>query len=147
MIGFHKGSRTLLRPSKAQTIRTVEVRWRCKVKIIEIDTIPAEKRSGGIFVGTVEAKPLVNESTGASDLKLDIITFPPGVRNKPHRHTYDQVLYILAGEGIVATENEQKTVVPGVVAFIPRGELHWHGATETSSFQHISILRPGDTKY
>lgn len=117
------------------------------MKIIKIDSIPSEKRSGGIFLGTVESKSLVNESTGANDLKLDIITFPPGVRNKPHRHTYDQVLYIIAGEGIVATENEQKTVAPGIAVFIPRGELHWHGATETSSFQHISILRPGETKY
>ncbi len=117
------------------------------MKIIKIDSIPSKKRSGGIFVGTVESKSLVNESTGANDLKLDIITFPPGVRNRPHRHTYDQVLYILAGEGIVATENEQKTVTPDVAVFIPRGELHWHGATERSSFQHISILRPGETKY
>jgi len=117
------------------------------MKIIKIDSVPSEKRSGGIFVGTVESRPLVNESIGASDLKLDIITFPPGVRNKLHRHTYDQVLYILAGEGIVATESEQKTVTPGVAVFIPRGELHWHGATETSFFQHISILRPGETKY
>lgn len=117
------------------------------MKIIEIDSIPSEKRSGGIFIGTVESKSLVSESTGAIDLKLDIITFPPGVRNKPHRHTYDQVLYILAGEGIVATENEQKIVTPGVAVLIPREELHWHGASETSSFQHISILRPGETKY
>lgn len=117
------------------------------MKVIKIDSISLEKRSGGIFTGTVESQALVNESIGATDLKLDIITFPPGVRNKPHRHTYDQVLYILAGEGIVATENEQNIVKPGFVVFIPRGELHWHGATETSSFRHISILRPGETKY
>jgi len=117
------------------------------MKIVKIDSLPIEKRSGGIFVGTVESKSLVNESIGATDLKLDIITFPPGVRNRLHRHTYDQVLYILAGEGIVATENEQEIVTPGVVVFIPRGELHWHGATEATSFQHISILRPGETKY
>jgi quercetin dioxygenase-like cupin family protein len=117
------------------------------MKVVKIDELPVEKRSGGIFVGTVESKALVNESIGANDLKLDIISFPPGVKNKPHRHTYDQVLYILAGEGIVATEKEQRTVTPGVVVLIPREELHWHGATEKSSFQHISILRPGETKY
>lgn len=98
-------------------------------------------------MGTVESKPLINESIGASDLKLDIITFPPGVRNKPHRHEHDQVLHILAGRGIVATEREQETVTPGTVVFIPRGEVHWHGATDEDSFQHISILRPGETKY
>jgi quercetin dioxygenase-like cupin family protein len=117
------------------------------MRVMEIDELPVEKRSGGIFLGTVESKSLVNESIGAKDLKLDIISFPPGVRNKPHRHAYDQVLYILEGEGIVATEKEKTIVAPGMIAFIPRGELHWHGATEKSPFQHISILRPGETEY
>jgi len=146
-IDASKSFRTLLRLSEPQTSSNMIMKWWDMMKVIKIDSLPTEKRSGGIFVGTVESKPLVNESIGANDLKLDIITFPPGVRNKPHKHTYDQVLYILAGEGIVATENDQKTVTPGVVVFIPRGELHWHGATETSSFEHISILRPGETKY
>jgi len=110
------------------------------MKVIGIDEIPVEKRSGGLFTGTVESKPLVNESIGANDLKLDIITFPPGVRNVFHKHTYDQVLYILAGKGIVATEKEKRTVSPGTIVFIPRGEVHWHGATEKSSFQHVSII-------
>jgi len=57
------------------------------MKIIKTAPLPIEKRSGGIFVGTVESKSLVNESIGATDLKLDIITFPPGVRNRLHRHT------------------------------------------------------------
>jgi quercetin dioxygenase-like cupin family protein len=117
------------------------------MKVIRIDELPAEKRSGGIFIGTVESVALVNESLGASDLKLDMIRFPRGVRNKLHSHTYDQVLYVTGGKGIVATEKEKKIVTPGFVAFIPRGELHWHGATEDSAFEHISILRPGETKY
>lgn len=117
------------------------------MKVVRIDDLPAEKRSGGVFVGTVESVALVNETLGASDLKLDIIRFPRGVRNKPHRHTYDQVLYVTSGKGIVATEKEKIAVAPGFLAFIPRGELHWHGAADDSSFEHISILRPGETKY
>ena len=134
---------------ESQTIK----RKRKQMRIVKIDETPVEKRSGGIFLGTVESRPLVNESAGGNDLKLDIITFPPGVRNKPHRHEYDQVLYILAGEGIVATEKEQKKLTPGYLALIPRGELHWHGATEKNSFQHLSIIAtcgtPSDkvTKY
>jgi len=48
------------------------------MRVMKIDEMPAEKRSGGIFLGTVESKPLVNESIGAKDLKLDIITFTAG---------------------------------------------------------------------
>lgn len=117
------------------------------MRVITIGEVQAESRTGGIFLGTVESKPLVGESIGAVDLKLDIITFPPGVRNKFHSHSYDQVLYILSGKGIVATEKEEVIAEPGMLFFIPRGEKHWHGATKDSSFSHISILRPGKTEY
>lgn len=117
------------------------------MKMIRVEDVPTEARSGGIFTGTIESKALVGESIGALDLKLDIISFPPGVRNKFHSHSYDQALYILSGKGIVATEKEEVTAEPGMVFFIPRGETHWHGATKDSAFSHISILRPGETKY
>lgn len=117
------------------------------MKVVKIAEVKPENRTGGMFLGTVESKPLVGESIGATDLKLDIVSFPPGVRNKFHTHTYDQALYILSGKGIVASEKEEVIAEPGMLFFIPRGEKHWHGATKTSSFSHISILRPGESKY
>ncbi len=117
------------------------------MRIVNIDETHAEKRSGGIFLGTVLVKPLLNESHGCKDLKLDIVEFPPSVRNKLHSHEYDQALYILEGEGVVATEKEEKIVRPGMLAFIPAGEKHWHGATDRGSFTHISILRAGKVSY
>jgi quercetin dioxygenase-like cupin family protein len=117
------------------------------MRVIRIAEVPSESRAGGIFLGTVESKPLVGESTGAMDLKVDIITFPPGVRNKFHSHSYDQALYVLSGKGIVATEKEEVIAEPGMLFFIPRAERHSHGATKDSSFSHISILRPGKTEY
>jgi quercetin dioxygenase-like cupin family protein len=71
---------------------------------------------------------------GALNLKLDIITFPSGVRNKLHSHSCDQVLYILSGKGIVGTEKEKLPAEPRMVFFIPRGEKHWHGAAKESTF-------------
>ena len=109
--------------------------------------MPDKEETGGIFEGPVIRKTLVSESIGAKDLRLDIITFPPGVRNKLHTHSYDQVLYILSGKGIVATLEEERVVEPGMLFFIPACDKHWHGATLDSSFSHISILRPGKTVY
>ncbi len=117
------------------------------MKVVKIDAVPTEQRSGGLFEGTVEIKVLVDEPTGAKDLRLSIVTFPPGVKNKFHTHEYDQALYILSGRGIVATEKEEHVVTVGTVVFIPAREKHWHGATKESSFSHISILRPGQVEF
>ena len=116
------------------------------MKIIVIKDVPEVPSSGGIFTGTVKIKSLVGPDFGAKDLAVSIVSFPKGIRNTFHIHTYDQVLYVLSGKGIIADEKQEVAVTEGMAAFIPAGERHWHGATEDSDFSHISILRPGQTK-
>ena len=103
-----------------------------------------EKRSGGIFEGTVDFKSIVDESIGARDLMLGFVSFPKGARNKFHYHFKDQVLYVTGGRGIVATEKEQHIVEAGDVVLIPGGERHSHGATKDSYFSHIFVCTAGD---
>ena len=46
------------------------------------------------------------------------------------------------GVGIVANESEEIEISEGDTALIPSGEKHWHGATDRSSFSHISLTHP-----
>lgn len=113
------------------------------MKVVRIAEVPEVPRSGGIFTGTVSTRRLVDQDIGARDLSVTIVSFPRGVRNVFHTHTYDQVLYVLNGNGVVADEKQEVLLTEGMVAFIPAGEKHWHGATAESDFSHISILRAG----
>ena len=83
----------------------------------------------------------------AKEIRVTMIKFNPGARNVFHTHTGEQVLYVTEGKGIVANEDEEFLVTQGTAIYIPPGERHWHGATEDSSFSHLSILRPGETKF
>ena len=76
-----------------------------------------------------------------------MVHFSRGAVNVFHTHTFDPVLYVTEGTGMVATENEEVTVTPGTVILIPAGESHWHGATKDSVFSHIAIMPPGDTSF
>lgn len=107
----------------------------------DTETLPS---SQPIFVGNVYVRQLVADNT-AQGLRLSIVTFDPGAQTVKHSHTHEQVLYVLDGEGILATENERHTVRPGDIVYVPPGEVHWHGATEASRFSHISITTPGQT--
>jgi quercetin dioxygenase-like cupin family protein len=98
---------------------------------------------GEIFVGTVETQPLIGDE--ARDLRVTEVTFRDGARNRLHSHTTDQLLVITAGEGIVATEREQREVRAGDIAHIPAGERHWHGARPGADMTHLSILGNGKT--
>jgi quercetin dioxygenase-like cupin family protein len=75
------------------------------------------------------------------------VYFPAGARTIPHVHSTDQALYILEGEGIVATEQERRIVHPGEIAVIPAGVWHWHGATPTAAMAHLSMRPAGPTDW
>jgi quercetin dioxygenase-like cupin family protein len=109
--------------------------------IVRMKDVPKNPRISPLFTGEdVTTQPLVPEG---GDFTMTIVNFGRGVRNKFHVHESDQILIVTAGTGIVATEQERRTVTVGDVILFPKGEKHWHGATEDSEFSHIYITKAG----
>ena len=112
-----------------------------KMKIVKMSEVPKEQYVAPLFTSPdVTRQSLVSDS---KDLRLGIVNFGKGVRNKFHSHDGDQVLIITGGKGFVATEKEKKMVTAGDVVWFPAGEKHWHGATEDSDFSHIVVTKVG----
>jgi len=106
------------------------------------DVKAVETKDEIVNKGPVQRKELVSaKDTGGFSVLL--VTFGKGARLNFHAHTYEQILYVTEGKGIVATKKEEKTVTAGSVVYIAPGEVHWHGATKDSSFSHIAIQKPG----
>ena len=115
------------------------------MNIISMKDVPKNPRISQLFTGKdVTDQPLIPEG---GDYNMSIVNFGKGVRNKFHKHESDQILIVTSGIGIVATETEQRTVTVGDVIVFPKGEKHWHGATEDSEFSHIFITKSGGQKY
>lgn len=110
------------------------------MKIININDTKSEDMRKSLFTGKVTRQSPVKDDEG-SDLSIDYIHFPKGVRNKFHKHSNDQVLIVLKGQGIVATKEKTFKVKKGDVIWTKAGEVHRHGAGPSSSFSHISITR------
>ena len=116
------------------------------MKVIRISDIEAQDESTNkIFKGKVSVQHIIGESN--DEFRVIVVHFSPGAVNVFHSHTFDQVLYVTEGTGIVATENEEVTVTPGTIILIPAGENHWHGAIKDSAFSHIAIMPPGETSF
>jgi quercetin dioxygenase-like cupin family protein len=109
------------------------------MKIIHSGKVKSEERSGGIFIGTVKIRSLIDPEMGSKDFRSAIVTFPPGTKNKLHTHSGEQILFVTNGKGIVATENEEVEVTKGDIILIPANEKHWHGATADSIFSHLYV--------
>jgi quercetin dioxygenase-like cupin family protein len=114
------------------------------MKIIQPSTVPAEPATSALFTGEVSRQPILTPEM-SQHFNLGIVNFPAGVRNKMHTHSSDQVLFVTAGTGIIATEMEEKEIMVGDVVHIPANEKHWHGATAHSHFSHIALTAKGST--
>jgi quercetin dioxygenase-like cupin family protein len=100
----------------------------------------------GYFEGEVNIQTLVGLQD-SNEVELLAVFFNAGARTIPHTHEQDQILQIIEGEGIVATETEKNRVSAGDVITVPAGTWHWHGATRNSPMCHISIKRPGASNW
>jgi quercetin dioxygenase-like cupin family protein len=115
------------------------------IRHVRLDRSQGAPSANPIFVGAVSIQEVVNESHGDL-LRVTAVTFEDGAVNRAHRHTTDQVLVATSGSGFVATDEERHDLEPGDVAFISAGTRHWHGANADTSFTHLSILTPGQTR-
>lgn len=106
--------------------------------VVKMSDVPAAPHQAPLFTAEVFTQTLLPES---GDFTVNIVNFGKGVRNKFHSHTHEQVLIVTSGEGIVATEEELQVIGVGDIVMIPAGEKHWHGATESSDFSHIYLVK------
>ncbi|MDE3112987.1 MAG: cupin domain-containing protein [Chloroflexota bacterium] len=106
------------------------------MRIVRIEQAGRRASAESIFVGPVDTQTVVD---GGKDLRLIEVHFKSGARNKPHTHTTDQILVVTEGTGIVGAGGDEREVRPGDVAFIPAGEVHWHGAKEGHDMTHLAI--------
>ena len=115
------------------------------MKVLKPDDIPAESANSPLFTGgPVTRQPLLTPEM-SNDFNLSVVNFSAGARNKMHTHSSDQVLFVTAGKGIIATETRQEVISVGDVVHILQEEKHWNGATPDSSFSHIALTAKGST--
>ena len=114
------------------------------MQIIKPAAVPAQPATSPLFTGEVSRQPILTPEM-SQHFNLGIVNFPAGVRNKMHTHSSDQVLFVTAGKGIIATETERQIIIPGDVVHIPSEEKHWHGATAHAHFSHIALTAKGST--
>lgn len=109
------------------------------MKIINIKDVKNEEMNKPLFTGKVTRQSPIADDEGGG-LSINYIHFPKGVRNKFHKHSNDQILIVLKGHGVVATQKKTFKVKKGDIIWTRAGEIHRHGASN-SSFSHISITR------
>ena len=66
---------------------------------------------------------------------------PPG-RAPDHYHLYDEVIYVLDGEGVLEIGGEQAPIRPGTCIHLPRTLVHCLANTGESEMRVLGVFRP-----
>ncbi|MBI2936417.1 MAG: cupin domain-containing protein [Chloroflexi bacterium] len=103
----------------------------------EVTTTPIFK-DGKVWSRSLASK----DRPEGSDFSFAIVQFAAGARTVLHRHSSDQVLYVIAGVGKFSSLQGEQVISTGDFVLIPAQEDHWHGAADTGSpMSHIAITR------
>ena len=112
------------------------------MKVVRIEDVAKEPAISALFTGDVH-RQVVFTPAESQNFNFGVVNFSAHSRNKFHQHTSDQLLIVTSGTGVVATDNEERTITVGDVVLIPAGENHWHGAPGDTPMTHIAITAKG----
>lgn len=116
------------------------------MNITRLDRSLAQPAGDDYFEGEVARYTLVAPSSDG-DPELLAVFFGPRARTRPHAHEFDQVLHVIEGRCVVATDAGHYLLSAGEMITVPAGVWHWHGAAGDGPMCHVSIKRAGDDRW
>jgi mannose-6-phosphate isomerase-like protein (cupin superfamily) len=88
-----------------------------------------------------EFRFLVNEDAGCLDVTQFVGVIPPG-RAPMHSHTYDEVVYVVEGEGVLHLGGRDTPIGPGSCIHLPPLEEHCLENTGTAPMRVLGVFHP-----
>lgn len=88
-----------------------------------------------------EFRYVANEDVGCRTVTQFVGSIPPG-RAKAHYHTYEEVAYILEGEGVLHIGGESSTVRAGSCIHFPPREPHILENVGTGTLRVLGVFHP-----
>jgi quercetin dioxygenase-like cupin family protein len=79
--------------------------------------------------------------SGCASVTQFIGLIPPG-RAPDHFHTYDEVIYVLEGEGVLEIGGEQAPLRPGSCVHLPARLVHCLANTGATELRVLGVFRP-----
>ena len=90
------------------------------------------------------SRQVIIEPSESENYNCSVVNFTKGSTTGWHIHDCDQILVVVHGIGLVASEGEEEQeITVGDVVHIKAGENHWHGAKADTVMGHITVTLKG----
>jgi mannose-6-phosphate isomerase-like protein (cupin superfamily) len=88
-----------------------------------------------------EFRYLVNQDLGCLDVTQFVGLIPPG-RAPMHSHTYDEVIYVVEGEGVLHLDGRETPIATGTCIHLPPLEEHCLENTGGGTMRVLGVFHP-----
>jgi mannose-6-phosphate isomerase-like protein (cupin superfamily) len=114
-----------------------------------LSSAPAREQSPIVRLADQKAQPtsdrwyrvLVDEQVGSAQVTQFVGSIPPG-RAPDHFHQYEEVLFILRGEGRMWAGETNTPILPGSCIYLPNGQVHCVENTGTGELRLLGVFYP-----
>ena len=83
----------------------------------------------------------MNQEVGCPDVTQFVGVIPPGKAGM-HSHTYDEVVYVVEGEGILHLGGREAPLAPGTCIHLPPLEEHCLENTGATPMRVLGVFHP-----
>ena len=102
-------------PDSTIAIAMIEkFRW----KDVKAEAVTMEGASG------VKVRYLINELRGAKNFAMRVFELAKGGHTPYHQHDFEHEVSVLQGKGILKTKDDDRTLEPGDIAWVPPNDMH-----------------------
>jgi mannose-6-phosphate isomerase-like protein (cupin superfamily) len=119
-------------PQTVATSRSVPPRSQPIVRLVDRERIPTGDRWYRV---------LVDNQIGCASVTQFVGSIPPG-RAPDHFHQYEEVLFILRGQGRMWAGRSNAPIAPGSCVFLPRGQVHCVENTGSGEMRLLGVFYP-----
>jgi quercetin dioxygenase-like cupin family protein len=97
------------------------------------------------YIGPAHAQALATPF--GEELAVRFVRLEPGARSRPHVSSSGRLIHVVAGEAVVADEQERIVVGRGDTVIVGPGEWHWHGGLPHVAAVLLVVDRPDDVSW
>jgi len=148
-----------LRPGKSMTVENhgqesvVFVSAQCPEPEVEVSSQEATRSTTAVFPGVKLSdraaiptadrwyRVLVDNEVGSEQVTQFVGSIPPG-RAPDHFHQYEEVLFILRGEGRMWAGETNTPIGPGSCIYLPKGQIHCVENTGSDELRLLGVFYP-----
>ncbi len=91
------------------------------MEVFRPEDVPAEEPEN---LPGVKIRWIIDRKRGATNFAMRLFEVAPGASTPLHDHWYEQEMFMLEGEGVLAGESAEHGLRPGLAMWVPPGERH-----------------------